>query len=309
MQTILGAGGIIGKELAKALTQYTDQVRLVSRSPEKVNPTDELFAADLLDAQKVREAVRGSEVVYVTAGLPYKTSVWQRDWPPLVENVIAACKEAGAKLVFFDNIYMYDPTHVPHMTEKTPVAPTSKKGAVRAGIFRRIMAEVEKGDLQALVARAADFYGPDNQSSMLVETVFKPLSQGKKANWLGGVNYKHSCTYTPDAGKATALLGNTPDAYNQVWHLPTAPDPLTGKEWIETVAAEMGVAPKYQAAGKFIVRIMGLFMPIMREMVEMMYQYDLDYVFDSTKFEQRFDFTPTPYLEGIREVVERDFRK
>ena len=157
-------------------------------------------------------------------------------------------------------------------------------------------------------ARSADFYGPSiRQSSVLTETVFKNLSAGKKANWLGSVEYKHSYTYTPDAGKATALLGNTPDTYNQVWHLPTAPDPFTGKEWIAAVAKELQVPPKYQVVPKFLVRLMGLFMPVMREMVEMMYQYDRDYVFDSGKFEKRFNFKPTPYLEGIKKIVETDY--
>jgi nucleoside-diphosphate-sugar epimerase len=144
---------------------------------------------------------------------------------------------------------------------------------------------------------------------MLTETVFKPLSSGKKANWMSSVNFKHSFTYTPDAGKATALLGNTEDAYNQVWHLPTTANPFTGKGWIEAIAGELGVKPKYQVAPKFLVKIMGLFMPIMGEMVEMMYQYDRDYVFNSNKFENRFGFIPTPYIDGIKEIVKSDYLK
>jgi len=92
-----------------------------------------------------------------------------------------------------------------------------------------------------------------------------------------------------------------------VWHLPTAPNPLTGKQWIEAIAKEMGVQPKFQVATKFIVRLMGLFIPIMHEMNEMMYQYDRDYVFDSSKFEQRFGIVPTCYQEGIREIVKADY--
>ena len=109
--------------------------------------------------------------------------------------------------------------------------------------------------------------------------------------------------------KATALLGNTEDAYSQIWHLPTAANPFTGKEWIEAIAKEIGVKPKYQAVPKFLVRIIGLFVPIMREMVEMMYQYDRDYVFDSSKFENRFDFKPTPYEYGISKIVQNDYKK
>jgi nucleoside-diphosphate-sugar epimerase len=309
MQTILGAGGAIGIELAKALKEFTSEIRLVSRNPKKVNDTDELLSTDLLNAEDVKKAVKGSAVVYVTVGFPYSVKVWKESWPKFIKNVIEACKEHNSKLVFFDNIYMYDSNHLNGMTEETPINPPSKKGEVRAEIAKMIMDEVEKGNLTALIARSADFYGPSIQNtSMLTETVFKLLSNGKKANWLGSEKFKHSFTYTPDAGKATAILGNTDDAFNQVWHLPTASNPMTGKEWIETIAKELGVKPKYQVAPKFLVRIMGLFMPIMKEMVEMMYQYDRDYVFDSSKFEKRFDFKPTPYLEGIKEIVAIDYQ-
>ncbi len=309
MQTILGSGGAIGIELAKALKEFTSEIRLVSRNPKKVNTTDELRSADLLNVADVRKAVQGSSVVYVTVGFHYSIKVWKESWPKLITNVITACKEHNCKLVFFDNIYMYDSNNLNGMTEETPIKPPSKKGKIRAEIAKMIMDDVREGKLTALIARSADFYGPEIlNTSMLTETVFKPLSNGKKANWMSSVNFKHSFTYTPDAGKATALLGNTEDAYNQVWHLPTAANPFTGKEWIEAIAKEIGVKPKYQAAPKFLVRIIGLFVPIMREMVEMMYQFDRDYVFDSGKFEKRFDFKPTPYIDGIREIVKVDYK-
>jgi len=113
MQTILGSGGAIGIELAKALKEFTNDIRLVSRNPKKVNPTkvnptDELLSADLLNAEEVRKAVQGSSVVYVTVGFPYNVKVWKESWPKLVDNVIKACIEQNCKMVFFDNIYMYD---------------------------------------------------------------------------------------------------------------------------------------------------------------------------------------------------------
>lgn len=308
MQTILGSGGAIGVELAGALKTYTDDIRLVSRNPEAVNPDDQLFSADLTKSEAVLKAVEGSEIVYLTVGLPYNTQVWQTTWPIVMKNVIDACKTHQSRLVFFDNMYMYGSNYLSRMTEETPINPVSKKGAVRSTVARMILDAVEKGQLQALIARSADFYGPSiKNTSVLTEMVFKRFIHGKKANWMGSVERKHSFTYTPDAGRATALLGNTPDAYNQVWHLPTAENPPTGKEWIEAIAEEMSVEPRYQVAPGFLVRILGLFVPIMREMVEMMYQYDRDYVFDSSKFEGKFDYKPTPYLEGIREIVEKDY--
>lgn len=310
MQTILGAGGAIGTELAKVLPSYTKEIRLVSRNPKQVNKNDILLHADLTNPKQLMNAVEGSDIVYLTAGLKYNFKIWQSTWPVIMQNVIDACKKHKAKLVFFDNIYMYDPAYLNHLTENTPIRPTSKKGKVRAQLAEMIMNEVEKDNLTALIARAADFYGPGIQDvSVLIETVFKPLHQGKKANWLGSINKVHSYTYTPDAGKATALLGNTHDAYNQVWHLPTAKPAITGKEWIDTIARELGTKARVQVAPKFMVRIMGLFVPVMREFVEMMYQYDRDYFFDSSKFERAFNIFPIPYAEGIRQIVEQDFIK
>ncbi|MCA9735571.1 MAG: NAD(P)H-binding protein [Deferribacteres bacterium] len=308
MQTILGSGGAIGVQLAKELVKYTNEIRLVSRNPKKINPTDELLAADVMNPDAVKYAVKGSSVVYITVGFEYNHKVWKEKWPKFMKSVIDACIENKCKLVFFDNIYMYDPAFLHNMTEETPINPSSKKGGIRAQIFKMLMDKVEAKELTALVARSADFYGPSiKNTSMLTETVFGPLSKGKKANWMGSVDFKHSFTYTPDAAKATALLGNTDDAYNQVWHVPTAANPMTGKEWIETVAKEMGQKPKYQAATRFIVKILGLFIPIMREMPEMMYQYEGDYVFRSDKFEKAFKMKPTPYLDGIREIVKSDY--
>jgi nucleoside-diphosphate-sugar epimerase len=310
MQTILGSGGAIGIELAKALKKYTNEIRLVSRNPEKINQTDELISAYLLNPSEVKSAVKGSSIVYVTVGFTYNYKIWKESWPKFTKNVIDACIENGCKLVFFDNIYMYDSNNLNGMTEETPINPPSKKGEIRAEILNMIMSKVKEGKLTALIARSADFYGPNiKNTSMLTETVFNPLFNGKKASWMSSVKFKHSFTYVPDAAKATALLGNSEKVFNQVWHLPTDKNPLTGNEWIETIAKEIGVKPKYQVATKFIVKLIGLFIPIMREMPEMMYQYDRDYVFNSDKFNNHFNMQPTPYLEGIKEIVKSDYMK
>ena len=310
MQTILGAGGAIGIELAKALTQFSDQIRLVSRNPVRVNPSDELYPADVIQKEEVRQAIKGSSVVYLTVGFTYSAKVWQEVWPKTMRNTIDACKEHGAKLVFFDNIYMYDPNFLDGMDEETPINPPSKKGKIRTEIAEMLLDEIKLGALTALIARAADFYGPGiKDKSVLTETVFKNLSQGKKAFWLGDSSKPHSFTYTPDAGKATALLGNTPDAYNKVWHLPTAPNPLTGRDWVEAIAEELGVKPKLMVAPNFMVQLVGVFSPFMKEMGEMMYQYNKTYNFDSSKFEERFNIHPTPYHQGIKDIVQRDYLK
>ena len=178
MQTILGASGVIGKTLAKELLAYTSDIRLVSRNPKAINPNDQLMVADLTNAEQVDRAVAGSEVVYLTVGLEYSIKVWQKHWPVIMRNVIDSCKKNGAKLVFFDNVYMYDRDFLGNMTEDIPVRPTSKKGEVRAQIEAMLKKEIKSGNLTALIARSADFIGPGN--SGLVEMVYKNFSKGKK---------------------------------------------------------------------------------------------------------------------------------
>jgi nucleoside-diphosphate-sugar epimerase len=136
------------------------------------------------------------------------------------------------------------------MAEETEVKPSSKKGKVRAEIAQMILDEIAMGKLEALIARSADFFGPGIKNSVLNEMTVKNFKAGKKANWFCTLDAKHNFTYTPDAAKATALLGNTGSAYGQVWHLTTA-EAYTGKEWIEMIATETGGEPKIQVVPKF----------------------------------------------------------
>ncbi len=301
-QVILGAGGAIGKDLAKELKNYTENIRLVGRKPVAINDDDELFTADLTLPNEVDEAIKDAEVAYLVVGLKYSAKTWQKQWPLVMQNVISACKKYKTRLVFFDNIYMYNPESLSPMTEETEIRPTSEKGKVRAEIARMLLNEIEVGNLEALIARAADFYGPGINNSVLNETVFRNLKAGKKALCFCSANTKHNYTYTPDAAKATALLGNTDDAYGQVWHLPTVPA-VPMQQWINCFAKELNVEPKTTVISKTIVAIAGMLIPIMRETKEMLYQYDRDYDFDSSKFETIFNIQPTPMEEGIKQVV------
>jgi nucleoside-diphosphate-sugar epimerase len=303
MQTILGSGGAIGSLLATALKNYTNNIRLVARNPQKVNDTDELFKADLTNAAQVLKAVEKSEVVYLCVGLPYKLNVWQKDWPVIMQNVINACVQHKSKLVFIDNVYMYSKDAIPAMTENAPLDPPSRKGNIRLQIANMVTDAISKGTLTALIARSADFYGPAVNTSMLKITVFDNFSQHKKAMWLADATKIHSFTYTPDIAKATALLGNTADAYGQVWHLPTSAEKLTGVDFINLIADAMKVKPAYYTLSKMMLGILSLFVPSLRELKEMQYQNDRDYFFDSSKFEQRFGMKATSYKDGIEAIV------
>lgn len=303
MQTILGSNGVIGQNIAKTLPQYTNKIRLVSRQPKKVNETDELLAADLLITEQVNNAVKGSETVFLTAGILYRIKLWREQWPVIMNNVIEACKHHNSKLVFFDNVYSYGKVNG-WMTEETRYNPCSKKGEVRAAIARKLMDETQTGNLQAMIVRGADFYGPQTPLSFLNAMVFENMAKGKKAQLMLNDSTKHSFTYTPDAGKATALLGNTASAYNQVWHVPTDKNVLTGKEIVELAAQAFHIQPKYQVLPKWMIQMAGLFNGDIREAVEMLYQNENDYLFSSEKFEKAFpDFNITSYKEGLEQTA------
>ena len=303
MHTVLGAGGAIGVELAKSLIEYTEDIRIVSRNPKKVNESDEIFAANLTHPAEVNAAIRGSEVVYVTIGFPYKTKVWQALWVPFIDAVIQSCRRHKAKLVFFDNIYMYDRDHLDGMTEDTPIRPTSEKGKVRAIVANKVKQAHEKGEVDTLIARAADFFGP-TPNSVPYGLMLQRLKEGKAAQWLANKDKVHNFTYTPDAGMATALLGNTTDAYGQVWHLPTDRTRLNAEQWTEKMAAVVGAKPKLQIMSKGLMVPLGWFMSDIREIREMVYRYDRDYLFDSSKFEQRFGMAATPIDEQIQTLAQ-----
>lgn len=304
-QTILGAGGAIGIELAKALPTYTSDIRLVGRNPKKINATDELFQADLMNRDQLFKAIAGSEVVYLVVGFEYNTKIWQQLWPTLIKNVIDGCLQHQAKLVFFDNVYAIGGQHVNHITENSPMSPTSKKGEVRATVDRLILESVEKKQLNAIIARSADFFSEVKEKSILMNTVYDNLVKGKKAQWFCNAKAIHSISYTPDLGKGTAILGNTKEAYNQIWNLPTDTQKITGEEWINLFAHEMKATNKYQVLPGWGLQAIGLFVPILREMYEMRYQYDRDYYFDSSKFNTAFNYMPTTNAMAVKETVKR----
>ncbi len=302
VSTILGAGGAIGNELAAILAAKNAPFRLVGRNPKPVAGA-EVFAADLSDLEQTVAAVSGSDVVFLLAGLKYDLAVWRELWPRIMTNAIEACKRAQAKLVFFDNVYMYGKVDHP-MTEQTPYAPSSKKGEIRAAIATELMDQVKAGNLTATIARSADFYGPRIKTGVPNLLVFEPFATGGTASWLVNDAVPHSLTFTPDAARGVAMLAERESAWNQVWHLPTAPDPPTGKAFVEMAAARFGVKPKYRVLGKPLLRVVGLFDPQVRESYEMLYQSEAPYLFDSTKFAKEFGFAGTPYSEGIRIAAE-----
>ncbi|MEL7599802.1 MAG: NAD-dependent epimerase/dehydratase family protein [Proteiniphilum sp.] len=301
--TILGAGGSIGNALTHTLLRNGQDVRLVSRNIHPIEGT-EYLKGDLTSFADTLEGVKQSDIVYLCAGLSYDAKVWKEKWPKITRNTIDACKEVGAKLIFFDNVYMYGKVDGV-MTEETAYHPISRKGEVRAEIAGLLEEEMQKNDLDVIIARAADLYGPfgTRATSIPYMMVLDRLMQGKPAQWMVDVNQPHSYTYIPDCAEGLYLLANEDTAWNQVWHLPTHSPAIDGKTFIDLAAREIGVKPKYTILTKSFMRFGKLFNKIAGEAYEMLYQNEYPYHFDSTKFNNHFNYRPINYQEGIKDTI------
>ena len=297
MDTILGAGGVVANELVPLLIAKKQPVRVVGRNA-KSSAGAQAITADVTDLEQTIAAVAGSKTVYLLVGLKYDRKIWRELWPKIMDNTIEAAKRAGAKLIFFDNVYMYGPVKGA-MTEQTPFNPRSVKGEIRAQLAQKLLDEIKAGKLSAIIARSADFYGPNAKTGIPNALVFDNFARGAKGSWLCNVKVPHSFTFVPDAAKAMVMLANSSDAWNQTWHLPTRSSPPTAKQLIESAARALGVKPRYHVLHRPIIRLAGLFNTTIRELPEMLYQYDRPYLFDSSKFEKAFKFTPTEYDTGI----------
>lgn len=303
MQTILGASGQIARELARELKRnYTDDLRLISRHPQKVNDSDMTCAADLLDAQQTRNAVKGSNTVYFAAGLPPDSALWERQFPTMLKNALEAARMAGAKFVYFDNTYMYPQSNAPQ-TEETRFAPRGRKGKVRAAMADRVLDEMKRGEIPILIGRAPEFYGPGKTQSFTNALILDKLKSGKRPRVPVRDDKLRTLIWTPDASRALAVLGNTPDAYGQSWHLPCCDDRLTYQQFVTLACDIFGQQADYSVISKLTFTAAGLVSKGAREIRELLPRYEFDNLFESEKFKQRFpDFAVTTYREGLEKI-------
>ncbi len=304
MQTILGANGQVAEELARELYRnYTTDIRLVSRNSKKVNDTDELFSADLLDGEATENAVKGSDIVYLTVGLPMNSKMWEEQFMIIMYNVIRACKKQKCKLVFFDNTYMYPKTSEVQ-TEAMPFLPIGVKSEVRAEIAEMLLDEIKKNTIEAVICRAPEFYGPGKTQSITNSLIFENIKKGKKLKVPLKDEALRSLIWTPDASRAMALIGNTADAYNQTWHLPCDDNRLTYREFINLISKIYQKKLDYSIIKMWLFQLGGLFSKRMRELQELLPRYEVDNIFVSDKFKKRFpDFRVTTFEEGIIQIL------
>lgn len=284
MQTILGSNGPIGQELAKELyANYTQDLRLVSRNPHKVNASDELVAANLLNYSETKTAIKGSKIVYFTVGLPMDSAMWEAQFITILKNVIQACEDEQSKLVFFDNTYMY-PKDARPQTEETPFNPVGRKSVVRAKLANLLLNEMTTGKLTAAICRAPEFYGPNRTKSITNTLIFNNLKANKTLKVPVSKTTLRTLIWTPDASRAMALIGNTPDAYGQTWHYLPCDESLTYQDLINLAQQITGKNYPSSTIQMWAFRLGAPFNKYLRELQELLPRYQVDNLFVSDKF-------------------------
>jgi nucleoside-diphosphate-sugar epimerase len=302
LDVVLGTGAL-GRAVAEESARQGHRVRLVNRRGRMAEPPADagLHAADLTDARAAQAACAGAATVYLCANVPYTD--WPARWPPLAAGVLEGVARAGARLVYGDNLYAYGPAAGP-LHEDLPYAATGAKGRVRAEIADRLLAAHRAGRVRVTIGRASDFYGPwATDSSLLGSRVVPAALTGGTGQVIGNVDLPHTFTYIRDYARALVTLGLRDEALGRAWHVPSA-ETMTQRALLRLVWEEAGAgAPRFRSARGWLVSALGLVSPLMRELAEMMYEWERPFVVDHARFAQAFGADPTPHREALRETV------
>lgn len=299
--TVLGASGNVGKLLVPFLAAKGYQVRAVGRSLPKFKENNvENIAVDYESQDDLNRVSKDTVATYMLIGLEYKTSVWQQQWPALVERIIESARVTKSKLIFFDNVYAYGLV-AGTITEETPMNPETKKGAVRKILDELLLEAIAKKEINTVIAKSADFYGPGITTSVIGDRFFNLILNKDTFEWFGNPEKKHNYTYVNDIPASLEALATSYFTGNI--HLPTG-KAQTGFEFKELVEKLTGKTLKLSALRQSTAWWLGFFMPILKELHEMMYQSENDYDFSSAKFEKLFpEVKLTSYEQGFKETL------
>src|SRR5215471_16419790 len=300
LQVVLGATGGVGQVLVQALAAQGAQVRAVNRSGRaQFAASIEVMAADLTNRESTRAACQGATTVYHCAGVPYPQ--WLTYMPVWLDNVISAVSATGATLVYIDNNYMYAPTSQP-LTEESPQAPVTRKGKLRKQLAETILAAHARGQIRATIGRTPDFYGPGVRTSAVGEQFFTTVVEGRRVPWLGKLDLPHALSFVEDVAHGLLVLGTHEQALGNVWHLPAA-QALTGRQYIALASEAAGMQARPLAVPGLLLRVLGLTNPVLRESVEMLYEFNQPLLFDGSKYSRAFGGLPTSHQEAMRRTV------
>lgn len=292
--------GPCGRETVARLQAQGRGVRVAQRRRPADLPSNVPFVAcDVLEQDQVRRAVAGAAQIVLTIGFAYESHVWERVWPQTMRNLLGACAESGARIVFLDNLYMYGPQAAP-LVETMSLTDYGRKPAARAAATR-LWQEQDRVRVAAL--RAPDFYGPGVTLSHLGATGLAAIAQGKRASFVFSPDQPHDYAYTPDIGRAiVTLLDAGDDAFGQAWHMPCAPT-RSSREILAIGAASAGKKLRLTALPPIALDILAPLVPFLRNLKEMRFQWDRPYQVDAGKWRARFWSDATPFDVGVPATI------
>jgi len=310
---VIFGNGPVGSSAARYLLQKGHSVRMVSRtgSRPKIVFDDlsraeqdrlEVRSADALNPQAALAASRGASHIYHCVNVPYQD--WFRVLHGLQANIVAASVREKAVLGVAENLYMYS-RGVPVINDDTAQEPPTRKGLLRRQLHEKLVETAKAEGLAWTSVRASDYYGPGATFQSFFGTQFflDPLFNGRRPRLVGSLDQPHTYTYVNDFGRALAVAALDPRAHGRSWIVPNDRT-LTARQAAEIFFAAAG---KRQALGTIphaLIAGLGLFNPLLRELVEMLYQKEEPYVVDGSQFARLFSFTPTSLEEGARRTIE-----
>ncbi len=301
LHVVFGASGGLGKAVVLELAARQKRVRAINRNGQMDVPDGvETMAGDASNADSARQCCQGAAVVYNCVNPDYTR--WPKLFPPIMHALIDAAASARARLVFGDNLYMYGPVSGP-MKETSPYNAKGPKGRVRAEMTTLLMKAHKTGKVRATIGRASDFYGPGVLNAAMGERVFKPTLTRGGVTLIGSLDAPHTWSYIKDVARGLITLAEQEEAFGEIWHLPSA-EPLTARQFLNIVFKEARARPKVRVAPRWLINLLGVVNPMMRELRETLYQFEQPFVMDHGKFAREFGAQTTPHRQAIRETLD-----
>jgi nucleoside-diphosphate-sugar epimerase len=297
---VFGCNGPIGEATMRQLVTQGHRVRGVCRNGRAEAPEGvEIVAGDAADQEQAARLSRGAECIISCIGVDYTR--WPELWPPIVDGLIFAAEDSGAKLVFADNLYCYGPVEGV-LRESRPLTDYGVKPALRARLAERLLDAHASGRARVAIARASDFYGPGVRNSHLGERVFPTALAGKTIRVQGSLEEAHTFTYSEDFALALATLADNDSALGESWHVPSAPA-LPLHSVLEKIFRLAGTEPRIATMPGWLLKGGSLFVPLLRELEEMSFLWDRPYLVDHTKYASTFGEHFTPLEEGLEHTL------
>jgi nucleoside-diphosphate-sugar epimerase len=296
---VLGAG-LVGRAVVRQLVERGEPVIVASRSATPV-PGARAVAVDASDPQGLTVAAAGASTIYLCTNPPYPE--WARRWPPMFAAVIETAKRTGADLVAMGNLYPYGRAAMP-MTERSPELATESKGLIRKAGWAAMRAAHERGEFRAVEIRASDYFGPGaTATAHLGARFFVPLLAGKRAGVVGDPAVAHSWAYLADIAATLIAASGYRGTWGRIWHVPSSSD-------LDRDAIAAQLRERYGSGGRvygfpqWLLRSLGAFSPLMREVHASSYQFAAPFISDAGETERELGVSATAWDEALAATVE-----